>query len=441
MRIAHVTAHVGGGVGSVLRSFFEITQHLGVTNELLCLDRCETNFSDLTAIAAKRDGLAFDSTWSIKDSAQENDIILIHYWNHPLMAKFLADTKFPPTHLIAWTHNSGLFEPHIIPSYLAEIAEKILFTTACSFSAPNLQTTIAAEVEKFDTVHSTHVLDDFHLIGHDRKRRKHLEKLLYVGTVSDSKMHPKTAEIFSRLSQDGYSIKVVGGPDHFKLADRVSLLGGQIEVFGRVSVVNEFYKDADAFIYPLRKEHYGTGEQVILEAMAAGLPVIAFSNPAEEAVLRGGGGLLVDSENQFFDALHKLSTDTNLYQQLARAGRARASSEFDAKKMASDLLEQFRKVARHPKIAPFSPILQSKKLNLAELYALNSFFDGVEIINNNETESEISSATALPKIKALLGRESDPERWFDRSKSTPFHYAKYFPESAEIALLCEQMAD
>jgi glycosyltransferase involved in cell wall biosynthesis len=440
MKIAHISTHLGGGVGSVLNSFFLFSKDLSIENHLFCLDFCKSNFINLESHIKKREGIFFDKEFNenIKNELNFYDTILIHYWNHPLMAKFIADTNLPSEKVIFWIHNSGLFEPHIIPEFLLKISRKILFTSACSFEAVNLQNILTERPFHFGVVHSTRILDDFLKIGSNRESRLQRKKLLYVGTVSGTKMHLKSDEIFAILSKLGFSIRIVGGPDHELLKTRVAALGGQIETFGELEDILPFFNDSDIFVYPLKPEHYGTGEQVILEAMASGLPVVAFSNPAEKVILEGGGGLLVDSIEEFIKSVRDLSTSNILYNSISKLCITRASKDFDANLMVSKLKSEFNLPTPILHNDTSQDFFATKKgLSDLEIYVLFSFFKGFDIVQNKHTSQATMKNIIFEKIKSDLISEDSAMRWLGSSKGTPLHYSDVFPESEDYRVLSD----
>jgi glycosyltransferase involved in cell wall biosynthesis len=70
----------------------------------------------------------------------------------------------------------------------------------------------------------------------------------------------------------------------------------------------------------------------ILEAMAAGLPVVATRvGGADEMVVDGVTGLLVEagSPERIAAALHRLLSDSGMAATMGKAGRARAETDFD----------------------------------------------------------------------------------------------------------------
>ena len=432
MHVVHIAAHVGGGVGSVLKDFFLLSKEHGIVNDLFCLDRCDSNFRELKGVETRLDELSYDSSDPLFSKVLSRcDIVLLHYWNHPLTAKFLSEVRLPPCRLLVWSHNSGLHEPHVIPTYLTQMAQKILFTSRCSLHAPNLKSLIKREPEKFGVVHSTRSLDKFQQIGRKRARQTAGKNLLYVGTVSKAKMHPESARIFSELSKQGYTIRVVGGPEHEELAAEVSLLGGKIEVFGTVHNVSDFYRNADVFIYPLHSDHYGTGEQVMLEAMAAGLPIVAFNNPAEEVILEGGGGILVSTHNEFIDSTSNLLNNSKVLQDISRQSLVRVESEFSAKIMVEKIIRFCVDLLGYEKASSTLSMHQDISMDALTLYARNSFFDDDVfecIVQNPQDAADI----VFSKIVTQMNNQQNASRWLDESKSTPIHYLRYIEDSIPL---------
>jgi hypothetical protein len=45
---------------------------------------------------------------------------------------------------------------------------------------------------------------------------------------------------------------------------------------------------ADIFFYPLQRDHYGTAENALVEAMSLGLAPLVLDNPAEKAIVQDG---------------------------------------------------------------------------------------------------------------------------------------------------------
>jgi glycosyltransferase involved in cell wall biosynthesis len=106
------------------------------------------------------------------------------------------------------------------------------------------------------------------------------------------------------------------------------LASDKIQVTGTVDDVRPFYANALAVIVPLR---VGGGTRLkILEAMAAGVPVISTTIGAEGILAQHGREIfLADSTEQTIDALELLVRDPALWRSMAEAGRLLATKHYD----------------------------------------------------------------------------------------------------------------
>lgn len=122
---------------------------------------------------------------------------------------------------------------------------------------------------------------------------------------------------------------VGGGPELPALRDRARSLGlgERVELLGAVpddGRVRAEYLQADCFCLPTLQESFGI---VFLEAMAAGLPVVASDRAAvPEVVPHGEAGLLVDPDDPraLAGALVRVLSDPGLRERMGRAGVERA---------------------------------------------------------------------------------------------------------------------
>lgn len=130
----------------------------------------------------------------------------------------------------------------------------------------------------------------------------------------------------------GVRLRVVGGgPELPRLRREARRLGvdGRVVFTGAVVSDEEVWREygrADCFCLPSRQESFGL---VFLEAMAAGLPVVAPDRAAvPEVVGRDGTALLVDPDDPdaVADALVRALTDEPLRRRLAARARRRAGA-------------------------------------------------------------------------------------------------------------------
>ncbi|MDQ4130802.1 MAG: glycosyltransferase family 4 protein, partial [Actinomycetota bacterium] len=105
--------------------------------------------------------------------------------------------------------------------------------------------------------------------------------------------------------------------------------------------VPDRYRSADVFVQPSIAEAFGLP---CIEAMAAGLPVVASATGGiVEAVRDGETGLLVerDDPDALASALERLIADPDLRASLGQAGRRRAVERFAWPRVVDRLLESY----------------------------------------------------------------------------------------------------
>jgi glycosyltransferase involved in cell wall biosynthesis len=128
---------------------------------------------------------------------------------------------------------------------------------------------------------------------------------------------------------------IVGeGSERVRLQELVTSLGldKHVTLAGFRTDVPELLQRMDVYVQPSLHESFGI---VLLEAMAAGLPVVASEvEGIPEIVADGETGYLVpvgDSE-ALANAVRSLLRDTELRRKMGETGRRRVAKEFDIKK-------------------------------------------------------------------------------------------------------------
>jgi len=150
--------------------------------------------------------------------------------------------------------------------------------------------------------------------------------LLYVGRLAPEKRLDVLLDAFAtvRRHMEDVALVVVGhGPAADQLRRRA---GDRVRFTGYLTgdALADAYAAADVFVFPSETETFGN---VVVEALASGLAVVAAdSGGAAETVRNGGNGLLVPAgdADAFARAMLQLLADEPL--RLALAGRARADA-------------------------------------------------------------------------------------------------------------------
>ena len=172
--------------------------------------------------------------------------------------------------------------------------------------------------------------------------RDHGVRILAVGRLVEKKGH-EALLLAAGLLRDGgleFSLRLAGeGPEwsrlqrlvhELRLGDRVVFLGPLSE-----GEVRAEYEQADIFALPCRKLANGDQDglpNVILEAMAHGLPVVSTRlDGIAEAIVDGDSGLLADQDDPAAIAEHlrHLIEDVEFRERVGEAGRNRVAEHFE----------------------------------------------------------------------------------------------------------------
>jgi glycosyltransferase involved in cell wall biosynthesis len=113
-----------------------------------------------------------------------------------------------------------------------------------------------------------------------------------------------------------------------------------VEVTGTVEDIRPYYGEAIAAIVPLR---IGGGTRLkILEAMAAGVPVVSTPLGAEGLAVSPGVDILIaEKDEDWLPQLSALSTQGDVWNRLAEAGRRLVTARYDWEAIGQVLYETY----------------------------------------------------------------------------------------------------
>jgi glycosyltransferase involved in cell wall biosynthesis len=169
-----------------------------------------------------------------------------------------------------------------------------------------------------------------HQVRTSRERRLHL---LFVGRLVPQKRADRFLRLVDRLARElpewQIEARLAGeGPERQALESTRSTLGitpDQAVFLGEVGDVRPLYGWADLLV--LTSDHEGT-PNVLLEAMASGLPVVAAAVGGVPELLHNGGGLMVrpQNEDELFRAVKRVLNDPELADRLGAEGLRSSSA-------------------------------------------------------------------------------------------------------------------
>jgi glycosyltransferase involved in cell wall biosynthesis len=172
-------------------------------------------------------------------------------------------------------------------------------------------------------------------------------RLVTVGRLAAPKDAVTLVRALSALRGRPFEALFVGdGPDRPTVEEEVRCLGLEsvVELLGERDDVPELLGTADVFVLSSNSEGLPLS---ILEAMAAGLPVVASNvGGVSEVVLDGDTGLLVPpgDAQSLAAAIERLLQDPVLRRRLGEAGRIRIAEHFDLAAVQQAHLDLYRRV-------------------------------------------------------------------------------------------------
>jgi glycosyltransferase involved in cell wall biosynthesis len=158
------------------------------------------------------------------------------------------------------------------------------------------------------------------------------------------KGHDELIDIWPRVlsAVPAARLLIVGdGDDRGRLEQRAAdpAVHGSVTLLGRVSreALEGLYAACDLFAMPSRREGFGL---VFLEAMSAGKPCLGAFGAAEEVIVPGLSGVLVDPTHpqDLLEAVVRLLRDPTLRRRFGHAGQQRFEAEFTDERFAARLL-------------------------------------------------------------------------------------------------------
>jgi glycosyltransferase involved in cell wall biosynthesis len=169
--------------------------------------------------------------------------------------------------------------------------------------------------------------------------------LLSVGSLVAKKNQSFLLSVVEYLHQKQISceLHILGeGPDRKKIEDYIEKksLHNSVILHGNKNV-EDFYKEADVFVHAATYEPFGL---VIIEAMAAGLPVVCLDGKGNRDIIRHGknGYIVYDKQvSEFAEYIIALHRNSNIYSAISKEALITAS-EYNIPDYIDKLLEIYQ---------------------------------------------------------------------------------------------------
>ncbi|WP_232035678.1 glycosyltransferase family 4 protein [Methylomusa anaerophila] len=422
---------MGGGVGNVISRLATCSDGRIIHKIVLLEEPVKNNFVEIAKAAGvpiliRPDNLEMENSLAISDI----DIIVVHWWHHPRIAKFLHDLPRMPMRLIIWSHISNLTVPALNPNLLLA-STRVLFTTEASYEAEvfaNLPKNVLKD--KAGLVYGCGGFDDFPKI--DREQHSGFN-IGYLGLVGYSKLHPDFVDFCDAVNIPAAKFILAGDAPAKQQVDRQireKNIKNPFIYIGYVNDIKPVLAQFDVFGYPLMPYHTCTTENAILEAMAAEVPPVVLNQLTEKYIVQDGKtGILVSGREEYGQAMNLLYNNPEFRRFLGKNAREHVLSKFTLKKLSDSFYRNCEIAMQQPK-----QILNFRKHmgnSPAEWFIsclgkdCQSFKISMEAEIFNQTEN----------IKKLILSTSPLLK--QSNKSSVFHYQREYPGDAMLKTWAE----
>lgn len=440
IKILHITPHLGGGGGRVILNYLsKVKDNLFFLHRVVCLDYANENAIEV----ARNVGFSLLDNMSEKkrellDMIADSNIVLIHWWNHPLLYDFLVCTELPPCRVVMWSHISGFHPPYVFTEKIFRYPDLFVFTTPVSYETKDVQNLSDEIKKKLRAVWSTGGVEYIK----DVKPKAHkCFNVGYIGTVDYCKMHPDFLNMCSQVDIPNVNFIVCGGPKEKEIQQEAERLGidGKFTFTGLVSDITKYLSAFDVFGYPLAPYHYGTCDQTLQESMAAGVVPVVLANQMESYMVKDRvTGIVAKDKEEYIKALQDLYHNRELRNKLSQNAKEYAIHTFSLEKMANEWNKLFNEVLDFPKtVRKWKNSKKGEDISPKDVFLESLGNYGKDFYNYLNAKSENQRIESIKSIKKL----AESALWKAETRGTIHHYNYFFRTDKSISVLSQLMRE
>lgn len=324
MNILHIAPHLGGGVGKAIAGIC-LHKIKEWKNHIILLENPKKNQFVNDAIG---NGIKIDIcplTEYIYSCMRAADIVVINWWAHPKMIRFLSELPPISCRLVLWSHINGCTYPYL-PFDFCNVFDQIIFTTEYSYNNPLWKRSEKHAIwNKSFLVYGMGYYEPYAVIPKHDYEIGDVFRVGYIGTLNYGKLSSRFIEYCTAAIEKIENIRfVLVGEISDQLLMDISDSGykDKFYITGHIDDVEKYYLSFDVFGYILNNDSYATTENSLIEAMSFGLPVIVADNNLEKCIIHDGqNGYVVNSSGEYADEL--LYLRENKYERIKIGKKAR----------------------------------------------------------------------------------------------------------------------
>ncbi len=331
MRILHIAAHLGAGVGKAIAGmavFDSSNEH-----RIILIQEPAKDDQIKRCMASGTEVIICPSDEILIREAEEADVVIIDWWHHPLVYGALMKISAINARIVIWAHLNGIFYPKLKIKFLDEF-DACMYTSQASMNNPDWTQDERDHIAETGSL--VYGMGDFDPASFEAKSDYCLgnETVIgYVGSLDYAKLHPDFVKWMKAIYDmvPGVRFMIAGDilPPILKdvedagLSDVVSFLGYCGDVPKRLPTF-------DLFLYPLNPRNFATTENSILEAKAAGLPIITSDGLIERTLIDDDvDGVLISDIGELKSRIKVLIDDPDMRRRLGTTARSKVIRTHD----------------------------------------------------------------------------------------------------------------
>jgi L-malate glycosyltransferase len=425
MKILHIAPHLGGGVGRFCSNVYgadQFNHHVFLLLEqpidIHLLQNIHYSFIKDIQVDFQLYIAAFD-------------IVQIEFWNHPLLLKFLIENDLENCRLLLYSHVSGMYAPNLIPKQVFDFCDLVILSTPGSSTRYSKQLSEG----KCRIIHGVAGTNKFQNL----LLEKHNEfNIAYIGTASFTKLHSFYLESCKKIIRDVPNVHFFFVSNDSNIHLQEATINDGIERYfsflTKLQDVEKILSQADLFGYPLRADHFGTGEQSLIEAMSAGVPPVVLSNPAEMSLVQDGiTGFVATDMVDYVKIIKFCSENKDYLHQVGTQAQLVATNEFMADITLSSIKQIYIELLVTSKSNhSFSSLMPNSDPHSIGFEIFKLFIDEDSIITNFiESANKMQSSYFKYRIQqsALIGK----------NKGGIYMYLDVFPEDRILRQIADEI--
>lgn len=424
-KILHISPHLGGGVGRVLLNYLGYAiAHEEDSHELFCLDYV----NPATTQTAKELGIPLKTQMTgciheLLRAVSNADLVVIHWWNHPLLHALLMRETLPPSRVLVWSHVSGYTPTQCITDALVAYPDLFVIAAPYSREVPAIQR--LSPEERDSRVRLVFSCAGIRHVESVEPRPHDGFNIGYVGAVDYWKLHRNFICMSAAATIPAAHFIVCGGPQEASLqkdAEEAGF-GDLFEFRGHTEDVAQALSTFDIFGYPINPGQSGTGEQALIEALAAGVPPVVLDNGAERYIVEDGvTGIIAKNEAEYALALEFLYRNPDKRLLMTTNARESARKRFTLDNTVREWRKVYDEVMQLPKRQHSWPNHLLNQASAAELFLESLGEHGGDFAITLRSENVLERIEAEGRIAEL------PEIFRSETRGSVFHYRSVFPE-------------